>query len=228
LWAFQVIVDRYGKHLELLHSVLEDKITRNATERATLVRQRLFIILTPYMLNTIVPSNTSHNNSFDTSLPSSDTAWVAPMATLCAQTYTHFTKHLTVELTPSERLIQSSIEDVLSQICRVLSTMWVDAFSIERLIDAATSSNGHEPNTALHKIESILTQWESEVTRLMGWLDWSVWNGCKDGCKDDEMCYIPSVPPDFRSIDVGGRCLSRLEIPEWLKHLFGEYSPDDM
>lgn len=221
MWTLQVIVDRYGKHLELLHSVLGDKITRNTTERAKLTRERLFIILTPYMLKTVVPSNNSTSSSSAGSILNAEKAWVAPMATLCTQTYTHFSRYLPVDLTHSESLLLSSIEDVLSQICRVLSTMWVDAFPIERLIDSSASSNDHDREAALQEIENTLATWEREVTWLMGWLDWDVWSGCKDGCKDDEMCYIPTAPPDFGNQELVGRCLSRLEVPEWLEKIRG-------
>jgi hypothetical protein len=227
MWRMQVIVDRYGKHLELLHTVLEDKTTRNTTERAKLVRERLFIMLTPYMLNTIVPPSTntailpSDGTSSD---PRSSKDWVAPMATLCVHTHTHFVRHLSVDLTPAERLIQSSVEDVLSQICRVISTMWVDAFSIERLINSTiptaipSHSQGHESEAALKHIETLLTTWDSSVTWLMEWLQWSVWSVCKDGCKDNEMCYLPTIPPDFERQELVPECLSRLEIPRWLHH----------
>jgi len=91
---------------------------------------------------------------------------VIPIAQRCARTPT---SHLRVlELTAQEFRIFGATGDVLHEICRVLTNMWIDAFDLGSLSEA--------------RAEDAHPQWRTNVKGLMGWLDWSEWVRCSPEC----------------------------------------------
>ena len=154
----QVIVDRYGRRLELLRHILQNpESNRNATEQVAEARSQVLIMLTPYMLVSAIPP--------DPTGPV-DRSWVDPIVKHCASTHTAWAPEAL--LTPQERVIKGAVEEVLFRICSVLGDIWVDAFGSEE--------------ADVEELEEFLVQWESDISGLMDWLDWSIWLRCDPGC----------------------------------------------
>jgi hypothetical protein len=154
----QVIVDRYGKRLELLRYILENpESKRNTTERVAEARSQVLIMLTPYMLTSAIPPNLTGPV---------DRSWVDPVVKHCASTHTAWAPETL--LTPQEKVIKGGIEDVLSRICSVLGDIWTDAFDSEK--------------AEIKELERFLEKWESDIIELMDWLDWSIWLKCNPPC----------------------------------------------
>jgi hypothetical protein len=149
-----VIIERYGDRLELLHHLLQNTSSRNTSEQAAQVRAQALIMLTPYMLTDIIPSSTSGSRD-----------WIAPISQHCASSMISW---IPDEMTYQEEVIKHAIEDVLHEICRVISDIWVDAFGVE--------------DSSVQDTEAFLKKWKTDVSDLMKWLDWSVWMKCNPAC----------------------------------------------
>ena len=154
----QVVVDRYGGRLELLQHILRNpESKRNVTEQVAEARSQVLIMLTPYMLTSAIPPNPTGPV---------DPSWVGPVVNHCASTHTAWAPRDL--LTPQEKLIKGAVEEVLFHICSVLGDIWVDAFDSEE--------------TGVKELERLLWKWESDITGLMDWLEWSVWLKCNPAC----------------------------------------------
>ena len=154
----QVVVDRYAGRLELLQHILQNpESKRNVTEQAAEARSQVLIMLSPYMLTSAIPSNPTGPI---------DRSWIDPVMKHCASTHTAWAPGAL--LTPQEKLIKGAVEEVLSQICGVLGDIWVDAFYSEE--------------TGIKELERFLRKWQSDISELMDWLDWSIWLRCNPGC----------------------------------------------
>ena len=154
----QVIVDRYGGHLELLRYTLRNpESKRNVTEQVVEARSQVLIMLTPYMLVSAIPPNPTGPV---------DRSWIDPVVKHCASTHTAWAPEAL--LTPQEKVIKGAVEEVLSEICRVLGDIWVDAFDSER--------------AGVRELERSLVKWRSDISELMDWLEWSIWLKCDPGC----------------------------------------------
>jgi len=153
-----VIVDRYGKRLELLQQILQNpESKRNVTERVAESRSQVLVMLTPYMLTSAIPP--------DPTGPV-DPSWIDPVVKHCASTHTAWPPETL--LTSQEKLIKGAIEEVLSRICSVLGAIWVDAFDSEK--------------AGVQDLERFLRKWQSDITELIDWLDWSIWFKCNPAC----------------------------------------------
>jgi len=153
-----VIIDRYGKRLELLQHILQNpESKRNITERVVESRSQVLVMLTPYMLTSAIPP--------DPTGPV-DPSWIDPVVKHCASTHTAWAPETL--LTPQEKLIKGAIEEVLSRICNTLGGIWVDAFDSEK--------------AGVQDLERFLRMWQSDITELMDWLDWSIWFRCNPAC----------------------------------------------
>ena len=153
----QVIVDRYGGHLELLRHILQNpESKRNVTEQVAEARSQVLIMLTPYMLVSAIPPNPTGPV---------DRSWIDPVVKHCASTHTAWTPET---LTPQEKVIKGAVEEVLSEICGVLGEVLIDAF------DSAEAG--------VEELEQFLVKWRSAITELMDWLEWSVWLKCNPAC----------------------------------------------
>ena len=170
-WGSMVraIQDRYAKRLELINDLLQHE--GDVTEVAAHVREQVFTLLTPYMSFGAYGGDVRGRS------------WVGPIAHRCSTTLTGWiTSRLDTSMTPSERLIKASIEDVQHEICRVVSEIWIDAFAIEE-------------ETDLRKISELVGEWRAEIRKLMEWLDWPMWVKCSPRCDEPrEMCYLPMWP----------------------------------
>ena len=154
----QVIVDRYGKRLELLQCILQNPgLKRNVTEQVAEVRSQTLIMLTPYLLVSAIPPNPTGPV---------DPSWVDPVVEHCASTHTAWSPETL--LTPQEKLIKAAVEEVLFRICGVLGEIWMDAFDSEK--------------SGVEVLESFLRKWQLDITQLMDWLDWSIWLRCNPVC----------------------------------------------
>ena len=154
----QVIVDRYAGRLELLQHILQNpKSKRNVTEQVAEARSQVLIMLSPYMLASAIPPNP---------IGPVDRSWIDPVVKHCKSTHTAWAPE--TSLTPQERVVKRAVEEVLSQICSVLGDIWVDAFDSEQ--------------AGVKELERLLGKWESDITELMDWLDWSIWLKCNPGC----------------------------------------------
>ena len=205
----QVIVDRYGKRLELLRYILQNPESKwDVTEQVAGVRSQTLIMLTPYMLVSAIPPNPTGPV---------DPSWVSPVVDHCASTHTAWAPRSL--LTPQENTIKAAVEEVLSRICGVLGGIWVDAFDSEK--------------AGVRDLERILEKWRSDVTQLMAWLDWPIWLKCEPACAPEvwfrlvlltsrlnlkpfaqELCYIPTWPWGYRfrrdgeeRVDMKPRCI---------------------
>jgi hypothetical protein len=157
----RVIIERYSARLELVQHLLKPSETRNVTEQAAQVRAQILIMLTPYMLTAAIPSNET----------TPDRLWVAPVVEHCATALTAWAPVDT--LTRQELAVKNAIEEVLRGICDVIGDIWVDAFEIEI--------------APIEETRLLLKRWSTDITGLMEWLDWSVWDTCKPSC-GPEVC----------------------------------------
>ena len=154
----QVIVDRYGGRLELLRHILQNPGSkRNVTERVAEARSQVLIMLTPYMLVSAIPPNPTGPV---------DRSWVDPVVEHCASIYTAWAPEEL--LTPQEKVIRQAVEEVLLRICGILGDIWVDAFDSEE--------------SDVKELEGLLVKWELDITKLIDWLEWSVWFKCDPVC----------------------------------------------
>jgi hypothetical protein len=219
----QVIVDRYGKRLELLRHILENpESKRNVTERVAEARSQVLIMLTPYMLTSAIPPNPTGPV---------DRSWIDPVVKHCASTHTAWAPEAL--LTPQEKVIKGAVEEVLSQICSVLGDIWVDAFDSEK--------------TGTKELEQFLGKWQSDITGLMDWLEWSIWLKCDPPCGPEvssrpffptslfdlqsivqEICYITTFPWGYfyghegETVDLTQRCVEAVEPFDFLQR----FGPD--
>jgi hypothetical protein len=219
----QVIVDRYGKRLELLRHILENpESKRNVTERVAEARSQVLIMLTPYMLTSAIPPNPTGPV---------DRSWIDPVVKHCASTHTAWAPEAL--LTPQEKVIKGAVEEVLSQICSVLGDIWVDAFDSEK--------------TGTKELEQFLEKWQSDITGLMDWLEWSIWLKCDPPCGPEvssrpffptslfdlqsivqEICYITTFPWGYfyghegETVDLTQRCVEAVEPFDFLQR----FGPD--
>ena len=154
----QVIVDRYGERLELLQHILKNlESKRNVSEQVAEVRSQTLIMLMPYMLVSAVPLNP---------VGPVDPSWINPVANHWASTHTAWGPE--TSLTPQENIIKAAVEEVLSRICGVLGSIWLDAFDSEK--------------SDVRDLERFLKKWRSDISQLMDWLDWSIWLKCEPAC----------------------------------------------
>ena len=162
----QVIVDRYGGHLELLRHILRNpESKRNVTEQVAEARSQVLIMLTPYMLVSAIPPNPTGPV---------DRSWIDPVVKHCASTHTAWAPETL--LTPQEKVIKGAVEEVLSEICRVLGEIWVDAFDSE--------------GASIKELERFLVKWRSDTSELMDWLEWSIWLKCDPGCGSEVSSWL--------------------------------------
>ena len=178
----QVIVDRYGERLGLLRHILQNtESKRNVTEQVVEARSQVLTMLTPYMLVSAIP--------LDPTGPV-DPSWVDPVVEHCSSTHTAWAPENL--LTPQEKLIKTAVEEVLSRICRVLGGIWVDAFDAEK--------------AGVWDLERFLEKWGSDITQLMGWLDWPIWLKCESPCGPEVSPRLPDELTRF-TIDYAGNLL---------------------
>ncbi|KZT65013.1 hypothetical protein DAEQUDRAFT_759566 [Daedalea quercina L-15889] len=173
----QTVQDRFSQRLPYLRYLLNQP-TQNASAQAAVVRQQLITSLFPYMPRGSI----------------GEEAWFAEIAQGCRASFTaHFPFS---RFTKQEHVLHNALDEVLHEICRVLTGAWREAFDIEeKSVDIAAD---------------MLVKWTAEVDALLEWLDWPVWMGCEPGCAINEFCYIPQYHfgrrPD-ETMDQTPRCM---------------------
>ena len=190
----RAIQDRYAKRLEIINDLVQHG--GDVVEVAARVREQILTLLTPYVSFEAYECDVKGRRDL-----------AGPIARRCSTTLTEWIgSRLDVTMTPSERLIKASIDEVQREICRVISEIWIDAFAIEE-------------ETDLQKISRLIGEWGDEIRKLMEWLDWPMWVKCSPRCDEPrEMCYLPMWPwveggwgyyePDGPSLEP--KCISRL------------------
>ncbi|KAG1750210.1 hypothetical protein EDB19DRAFT_97392 [Suillus lakei] len=175
-----VVVDRYADRLELMQYLLNvtSSDSRELLQRAKLAQTQLRVMLTPYLLHSIVPS--TDTSGVDVS------QWASPIFRLCATTHTSkMIKQISL-MTSSERLVLKAVEDTTREICRVTTKMWADGATSGLDTFFPVELNG-KPDVA-----QLMNDWRHDIEKLMSWLDWSVWIKCRPACGPEEMCYLPT------------------------------------
>ncbi|KAG2138131.1 hypothetical protein BD769DRAFT_1434092 [Suillus cothurnatus] len=95
-------------------------------------------------------------------------SWAEPVFRECATSHTASIVAHGTTLTPSEHLLLQAVRETTHEICRVVTKMWASGLIVGE-----------------------------DVTRLISWLDWSVWVKCRPACGIEEMCYLPTWPLGF-------------------------------
>ncbi|KZT04743.1 uncharacterized protein LAESUDRAFT_682226 [Laetiporus sulphureus 93-53] len=158
----QVIQDRFSDRLPYLDYLLHQPIT-NVSEQVADVRQQVIVSLIPYMPRAGV----------------GEPAWYAAIARGCAMS---FTSHLPASrFTKQEHVLKAAVDEVLHEVCRVLTATWREAFDIEE----------QDTETA----ETLFMKWRDNIKALIEWLDWQAWLGCSPACNEDEYCFTPQYIP---------------------------------
>ena len=146
----QIVVDRYGERLELLQHILKNpESKRNVSEQVAEARSQTMLM--PYMLVSAIPLNP---------IGPVDPSWIVNH---CASTHTAWGPETL--LTPKENIIKAAVEEVLSRICGVLGSIWLDAFDSEK--------------SSVREFERFLEKGRLYITQLMDWFDWPMWLKCE-------------------------------------------------
>jgi hypothetical protein len=175
-----VIIKRYADRLELMEYLLNftSSDSQEILRRAKLTQTQLRVMLTPYLLEYIVPGASGVDAL----------QWASPIFRLCATTHTSVIINQIPFMTPSEHLLLKAVEETTREICRVTTKMW--AVGVMSGLDPLFpfEPNG-EPDVA-----QIMNDRKQDIEKLMSWLDWSIWIKCRPGCGPEEMCYLPTWP----------------------------------
>ncbi|KAG1756847.1 uncharacterized protein EDB91DRAFT_1325751 [Suillus paluster] len=134
------------------------------------ITRQLRTVLTPYTILAALPSNTSVATNATNS-------WAAPVFRECA------TSHMAIAargatLMPSEHLLLQAVQETTREIC-------LDPFY----------PSDQRPEA--DRIRTLMGEWKEDMTKLISWLDWSVWVKCRPACGVEEMCYLPTWPLGF-------------------------------
>ncbi|OJA20114.1 hypothetical protein AZE42_04106 [Rhizopogon vesiculosus] len=165
-----IIVDRYANRLELMQHLLNftSSDSEELLERAMLVQSQLRVMLTPYLLYSVVPnSNASGVNALQ---------WAYPIFKQCSTTHTpDLMAHIHL-MTTSEHLLLKAVEETTKEICRVTTKMWATGVmsGLDSLFEVKPDT---EPD-----ITRVFDGWRDDTHKLMSWLDWSVWIKCRPAC----------------------------------------------
>lgn len=193
------IVQRYAPRLQQMSSIFErrSKIDmKNSTAVRSWfmgLRQHTHFLLMPYFE---YPTESADQNEI--------AMLVQQTLSRCQYQYTRLLAPdlITVTLTLEEALIMSAVEETLGNVC-----LWVvnAGLAIER--EWLNRFQGHPSSLSVKSSSSLINRinfWQTDLEELMAWLGWvDQWTYCKDGCAQDEVCFIPMWPMD--NIDQPGR-----------------------
>jgi hypothetical protein len=183
--VLRVVVDRYASRLEMMqylsNMTLDD---RSVFDQAQQVQRRLRTVLLPYTVFAARPSNTNTGNATN--------SWAEPVFRECATSHTASIVAHGTTLTPSEHLLLQAVRETTHEICRVVTKMWASG-----LIVGVDPFYPPEQRPQADRIHTLMGEWKEDVTRLISWLDWSVWVKCRPACGIEEMCYLPTWPLGF-------------------------------
>lgn len=196
----QVIVDRYARRLELVRYLLNastinsDDILDNANKTQTQLR----IMLTPYILLSVAPTDPSDEAELD---------WATPVFKLCATAHTYPMDSMLPFMTVSEKLLLQAVRGTTREICRVVTKMW--AAGVHAGLDLVLHTKEH-PDVG--RVTNLRNEWIMDLNRLMTWLDWSVWVKCDPPCGPEVRHDVPS-PFSIGELKYGGQASCYL--PTW-------------
>ncbi|CAE7197725.1 unnamed protein product [Rhizoctonia solani] len=203
--VFKDIVNRYAERLEDLRYLL-GRSDLNPEEIVASARQKILVMLTPYMVLPQSKPNSAranieaqtplHAGSGSASQNGPDEAWLRRIYDACA-------KYPTIEfarrrgLTAQEERLVNSIDVVQAAICSSLTTVWAEAFG-----------SGDRPLFARHMVAT----WKAEVEELMNWLDWHAWVKCDPPCGPGLQCVLATWPWEVQTgeEDIGPTCRDHL------------------
>jgi len=163
-----VIVNRYADRLELMQHLLDftSSDSRELLQRAKLAQAQLRVMLTPYLLHSIVVPDPG-SSGVETS------QWAYPIFRQCATTHT---PEMMSSMTSSEHLLLKAIQETTREICRVTTKMWAEG--VVRGLDTLFKVElDRDP-----EIARLMDDWREDTQKLMSWLDWSVWFKCRPAC----------------------------------------------
>ncbi|KAG1832308.1 hypothetical protein DFJ58DRAFT_918181 [Suillus subalutaceus] len=160
--VLRVVVDRYASRLELMQYLLNMTLDdRLIFDHAQQVQRRL-----PRPSNTNTSATGNATNS-----------WAAPVFRECATSHTASIVAHGVTLMPSEHLLLQAVRETTREICRVVTKMWASG-----LIVGVDPFYPPEQFPEADHIHTLMGEWKEDVTRLISWLDWSVWVKCRPAC----------------------------------------------
>ncbi|KAG2105877.1 uncharacterized protein F5147DRAFT_838049 [Suillus discolor] len=184
--VLRVVVDRYASRLDfvqyLLNMTLDD---RSIFDHAQQIQRRLRTVLLPYTVFSALPPNTSVTAN-------TTNLWAAPVFRECATSHTASIVARGTTLMPSERLLLQAVRETTHEICRVATKMWASG-----MIIGVDPLYPPEQLPEADHIHTLMDEWKEDLTRLISWLDWSVWVKCRPACGFEEMCYLPTWPYGF-------------------------------
>lgn len=194
------IVQRYAPRLQQLNTIFDrrsNKDMKNSTAVKTWfmgLRQHTHFLLMPYF-------------EYPTESADQDKLSILQQQTLsrCQYQYTRLLApdFSTVHLTPEEALIMSSVEETLANIC-----LWIVNVGLAVEMEWHSQFDGQPSfpsiTTTSTSLFNEINSWQTGLEELMAWLGWvDQWTYCKNGCAQDEVCFIPMWPMD--NIDQPGR-----------------------
>ena len=166
----QVIVDRFSQRLELIRHLLNSPATSpdEILNVANKTQTQLRIMLTPYILLSATPTDSSDKTDLD---------WTKPIYGLCATAHTSFIESELDSMTDSEKLLLQAIRGTNREICRVVTKMWAAGVYV-----GIDSSLNTKELFEVAEVAQVRGKWIEDLNRLMGWLDWSMWVKCNPEC----------------------------------------------
>ncbi|KAG2352831.1 hypothetical protein BDR07DRAFT_801102 [Suillus spraguei] len=186
--VLRVVVDRYASRLEMMEYLLNMTLDdRSIFNHAQQVQRRLRTVLLPYTVFAARPSNLNASGNATSS-------WAAPVFRECATSHTaSIAAHgATLMLSDSERLLLQAVRETTREICRIITKMWASGMMVG--VDPFYPPEQHPEVDLIH---TLMDEWKEDVSRLISWLDWSVWVKCRPACSIEEMCYLPTWPFGF-------------------------------
>ena len=161
----RTVMDRYSARLETLRDIVAEepppwveKRGENATAQAMKARLQVQVMLAPYLLAPASPTKGIEKNRMEAIRRGCSRALVQGLPP-------------DASMERSELMISRAIEDVLGAICTTLTEIWVDAFDIEK--------------ASIERAQVLVKKWREDTRKLMSWLDWDVWSGCRPACAPD-------------------------------------------
>ncbi|KAG8216034.1 hypothetical protein J3R82DRAFT_8030 [Butyriboletus roseoflavus] len=190
-WAtlIQVIIDRYAQRLELVRYLLNAPTagSDDVLDFANKTQAQLRIMLTPYLLFSVAPTDPLDETRLD---------WAKPVFELCATTHTYFMDSELSSMTASEKLLLQAVRGTTREICRVVTNMWAEG--VHAGLDPLLNTKELPDVT---RVTTLRNAWAEALNHLMTWLDWSEWVKCDPACGREEMCYLPTWPIGFPGQD---------------------------
>jgi len=159
------VMDRYSARLETLRDIIAEepppwveRRRENATAQAMRARLQVQVMLTPYLLAPAPSAKGKEKDQMDAIRRECARALVQGLPPEAS-------------MEKSEVMISCAIKDVLGAICTTLTDIWVDAFDVEK--------------ASTERAQVLVKKWWEDTSKLMSWLDWDVWSGCRPACTPD-------------------------------------------